>query len=161
MSLASKDPVCGMFVDAHEIEVVYAEVHYAFCSEQCHERFVANPHLYIGYPGHKAPKLRGIQALKWRRFKLEYALTSLESEQLIEGLRSMMGVRKVHVNNMILEITYDLMEVTAEQIEKRLVEIGLGLGEEWPERLRRSFINFVEEFEISGLDEPPNHLMAP
>ena len=73
----------------------------------------------------------------------------------------MMGVRKVHINNMIFEITYDLMEVTAEQIEKKLVEMGLNLGEEWPERLRRSFINFVEEFEISGLDEPPNHLMQP
>ena len=161
MSLASKDPVCGMFVDAHKIEVVYAEVHYAFCSEQCHERFVVNPHLYIGYPGHKAPKLRGIQALKWRRFKLEHALSSLESEQLIEGLQRMMGVRKVHINNMIFEITYDLMEVTAEQIENRLLEIGLNLGGEWPERLRRSFINFVEEFEISGLDEPPSHLRAP
>ena len=155
MSLASKDPVCSMFVDAHKIEIVYAEVHYAFCSEQCHERFFGNPHLYIVYPGHKAPKFRGIQALKWRRFKLEYALTSLEFEQLIEGLRSLMGVRKVHVNNMILEITYDLMKVTAEQIENRLVEIGLNLGGQWPERLRRSFINFVEEFEISGLDEPP------
>ena len=62
---------------------------------------------------------------------------------------------------MIFEITYDLMEVTAEQIEKRLVEMGVSMGEEWPERLRRSFINFVEELEISGLDEPPNHLTAP
>ena len=127
MSLASKDPVCGMFVDAHKIEVVYAEVHYAFCSEQCHERFVANPHLYIGYVRHKAPKLRGIRALKWRRFKLEHALSSLECEHLIKGLRRMMGVRKVHVNNMTFEITYDLMEVTAEQIEKRLVEVCNGL----------------------------------
>ena len=161
MSLICKDPVCGMFVNTHKFEVVYAEVHYAFCSDQCHERFVANPHLYIGYPGHKAPKLRGIKALKWRRFKLEHSLTSLECEQLIEGLRNMMGVRKVHINNMIFEITYDLMEVTAEQIEKKLVEMGLNLGEEWPERLRRSFINFVEEFEISGLDEIPNHFMDP
>lgn len=53
------------------------------------------------------------------------------------------------------------MEVTAEQIEKRLAELGLSLVEEWPERLRRSFFNFVEEFEISGLDEPPDHLMDP
>ena len=73
----------------------------------------------------------------------------------------MMGVCKVHVNNMIFEITYDLMEVTAEQIERRLAELGLSLGEEWTERLRSSFFNFVEEFEISGLDEPPDHLMDP
>ena len=63
MRLTGKDPVCGMFVKANKIEIVYAEVHYAFCSEQCHERFVANPHLYIGYPGHKSPKFRGVQAL--------------------------------------------------------------------------------------------------
>ena len=161
MSLTDKDPVCGMLVDSHKIEIVYAEVHYAFCSEQCRERFVENPHLYIGYPGHKAPKFRGIKALKWRRFKLEHSLTSLECEQLIEALRNMMGVRKVHVNKMLFEITYDLMEVTAEQIEKKLVEMGLSLGEEWGERLRRSFTNFIEELEISGLDEPPDHFIAP
>lgn len=56
---------------------------------------------------------------------------------------------------------FNRLLLTAEQIEKILVEMGLSLGEEWPERLRRSFINFVEEFEISCLDEPPNHLIAP
>ena len=37
MSLIGKDPVCGMLADAHKIEIAYAWVRYAFCSEQCHE----------------------------------------------------------------------------------------------------------------------------
>lgn len=155
MSIIAKDPVCGMLVDAHTIEIVYAGIHYAFCSKQCRERFVANPHLYVGYPGHKAPKQRGIQVVKRRRFRLEHLLSPLESELLTEDLQGMMGVRKVHVDDMMIEVTYDLMEVTAEQIEARLVEIGLRLGEEWPERLRCGFIHFLEESEVSGLEEPP------
>jgi len=60
---------------------------------------------------------------------------------------------------MIIEVTYDLMQVIAQQIEAQLFEIGLKLGEEWPERLRRGFIHFLEETEVSGLDEPPDDFM--
>jgi hypothetical protein len=45
------------------------------------------------------------------------------------------------------------MEATAEQIETRLVEIGLKLGEKWPERLRRGFIHAMEETEVSSMEE--------
>lgn len=61
MSIVDKDPVCGMIVEVHKIETVYSGVHYAFCSAQCRERFLANPHLYTGYPGHKAPSVGSVQ----------------------------------------------------------------------------------------------------
>jgi YHS domain-containing protein len=159
MSIIEKDPVCGMVVDAHKIEKVYAGIHYAFCSNQCRERFEANPHLYIGHPGHKAPKQRGLQVVKRRRFKLEQSLTPLDAKVLSKELDGMMGIREVHVEDMIIDVTYDLMEATAEQIEARLVEIGIKLGEEWPERLRRGFIHILEETEVSSMEElPRKHL---
>ena len=51
MSAMVKDPVCGMDVDPAQFETTYEGLHYAFCSEQCRQRFAANPHLYIGVPG--------------------------------------------------------------------------------------------------------------
>lgn len=156
MSIVDKDPVCGLIVDAHKIETVYAGIHYAFCSDQCRERFEANPHLYIGSPGHKAPRQRGVQVVKRRRFTLEQSLSLQEGELLTEDLCGMMGIREVHADGPMIEVSYDLLEVTAEQIEARLVGIGLKLGEEWPERLRRGFVHFLEESEVSGLEEPPH-----
>ncbi|MDZ4142454.1 MAG: YHS domain-containing protein [Methylotenera sp.] len=156
MSIIEKDPVCGMVVDAHKIEIVYAGIHFAFCSNQCRERFEANPHLYIGHPGHKAPKQKGVQVAKRRRFRLEQSLTPTDAKVLAKELDSMMGIREVHVDDMIIDVTYDLMEATAEQIEGRLVEIGLKLGGKWPERLRRGFVHFLEETEVSSLEELPH-----
>lgn len=156
MSIVDKDPVCGKFVGAHTIETVYAGIHYAFCSDQCREQFVAHPHLYVGYPGYKAPRQKGMQVVKRRLFKLEQPLSLQEGALLTEDLHGMMGVHEVHVDGMAVEVTYDLLQATAEQIEARLAEIGLKLGGEWPERLRRSFVHFLEESEVSGLEELPH-----
>ena len=41
-------PVCHMTVEADHLALVYQDMHFAFCSAQCRERFSANPHLYIG-----------------------------------------------------------------------------------------------------------------
>lgn len=149
-----------MIVEAHTIEIVYSGILLAFCSIQCHERFIANPHLYIGYAGHMAPKQKGVQILKRRHFRLEQPLTLLQRDLLTNDLHSMKGIREVHADDMLIEIemTYDLMVVTAEQIEARLVEIGLKLGNEWPESLRRGFVHFLEEFEVLGLEERPSRI---
>jgi Cu+-exporting ATPase len=46
-----KDPVCGMEIDPEE--AVAQEEHdgttFYFCSESCHEKFLADPHRY-GHP---------------------------------------------------------------------------------------------------------------
>lgn len=98
--------------------------------------------------------------VKLRRFILDKPLSLLESELLAHDLRNMMGICEVHVDGMKteIEVAYDLLVVTAEQIEERLAEIGLKLGDEWPERLRRGFVHFLEESEVSGLDEPPSRI---
>ena len=37
------DPVCGMQVKSTQLALEYMQMHFAFCSEQCRERFLANP----------------------------------------------------------------------------------------------------------------------
>ncbi len=156
MSIVEKDPVCGMVVDGHKIEITYIEVRYVFCSNQCRERFEANPHLYIGHPGHKAPKQKGVQVVKRRLFKLEQSLSQPDAKVLAKEVYDMMGIRQIHIDGMDIEVTYDLIEVTAEQIEDRMVEIGVKLGEEWSQRLRRGFIHLLEETEVSSMEELPD-----
>jgi len=151
-----KDPVCGMTVEDGAIATDYEGIRYRFCSEQCRARFLATPHLYVGYPGHPAPRQRGVQAVKRRRFKLAQPLSAHEAALLSEELRGMMGVREIHAEGEQVEIAYDLLAVDAETIEARLAEIGLRLGQEWPERLRLGFIHFIEESEVLGLEEPPH-----
>src|SRR3569832_1883039 len=54
-----EDPVCGMQVSRDSFAIEHLGIHYAFCSQQCQDRFEANPHLYIGVPGEQAPKREG------------------------------------------------------------------------------------------------------
>ena len=61
-----KDVVCEMMVDPGSYPAHYQGCDYAFCSEQCLERFEAHPHLYVGTPGQPAPKQQGLVVLKQR-----------------------------------------------------------------------------------------------
>lgn len=155
MSIIEKDPVCGMVVDAHNIEITYAGVRYAFCSKQCCARFESNPNLYIGHPGHKAPKQKGVQLIKQRQFKLDQPLSQLDANVLAKELNALMGIRKVHIEDVTIDVIYDLMEITAELIEERMVEIGMKLGDAWTRRLRRGLIHMLEETEVSSMEELP------
>ncbi|MFZ2302244.1 MAG: YHS domain-containing protein, partial [Gallionella sp.] len=74
MNETVKDYVCQMQVPSTSFPTEYAGGHYAFCSAQCRERFLANPHLYIGFPGRKAPAQEGKQVIKRRRLLLSAPL---------------------------------------------------------------------------------------
>lgn len=150
-----RDPVCGMDVEPNRNELEFEGIHYAFCSAQCRERFVANPHLYIGLPGHKAPKQEGRVVMKQRRFRTEVALAAQEADLLRQELCAMMGVTEVAVDGNDVCITYDLLQATAEQIEARMAEIGVQMGGAWPERLRRAFVHYLEECEVDSLAVRP------
>lgn len=154
-SAAIRDPVCGMDVEPHRNELEFEGIHYAFCSSQCRERFVANPHLYIGAPGHKAPKQEGRVVMRQRRFRTETPLTAEEADLLLRELSAMMGVTAVSVDGSDVAITYDLLQATAEQIEARMAEIGVQMGGAWPDRLRRAFVHYLEECEVDNLAVRP------
>ncbi|MBI5042030.1 MAG: YHS domain-containing protein [Gammaproteobacteria bacterium] len=147
-----KDPVCLMQVDPDQYAIDYLGMHFAFCSQQCQGRFLANPHAYIGIPGEKAPKQEGRKVIKRRHLRLAEPLSDEEARQVIEHLMSMMGVYSVHAQGCELQITYDLLQATAAQLEATLVQAGAHLGEGWGEKLRRAFVHYLEETEVQNLE---------
>ncbi|ALP52299.1 hypothetical protein Tel_03600 [Candidatus Tenderia electrophaga] len=154
-------PVCGMRVGRHDREISYRQMNFAFCSEQCRARFLAHPHLYVGYPGQAAPKQNGQVALKRRRLHLQQPL-STEGEVLVgEMLRGLMGIDAVTVSGDTIEITYDLLQVSLEELESAITAAGTRLGEGWPERLRRALIHASEESEIEAREATPPHHYLP
>ena len=152
MSKIVKDPVCRMEVAATSFATEYAGIAYAFCSAQCKERFLANPQLYIGFPGHKAPAQKGREIIKRRRLLLSLPLDAMQAEKVKRALLEMMGMHEVCIEGDKLEVQYDLMQVTTGQIADKLALIGADLGGGWMDRLKLAFINYLEETEMSGLE---------
>jgi YHS domain-containing protein len=147
-----KDPVCQMLVPPDQYAVNYLGMDFAFCSQQCKDRFLANPHLYIGVPGKGAPKQAGQEVIKRRRLRLESPLSESAAQQIVEHLLAMMGVYAVDIDGEDVTITYDLLQATAAQIEATLQQAGARLGEGWGEQLRRAFIDYLEETEVASLE---------
>jgi len=154
-TIVLKDVVCDMEVDSDEISLDYQGSHYVFCSEQCLERFRLNPHLYIGYPGSEAPKHAGVVVLKKRRLKLAEPFPQEVSSQFIEYIEAMMGVQHIEINGNCIDITYDLIQVTELQIEEKITEAGIVLGDDLTEKIRRAFVHFMEETEVESLEARP------
>jgi YHS domain-containing protein len=150
-----KDVVCGMEVNANDISLDYQGSHYVFCSNQCLERFKLNPHLYIGYPGSEAPKHAGIEVLKKRKLKLAEPLPQEVADQFIEYIEVMMGIHSIKINGNQIEITYDLLQVTESQIEKTITDVGVTLGNDMMEKIRRAFVHSMEEIEVESLEARP------
>ncbi|MEQ1591398.1 MAG: YHS domain-containing protein [Thiobacillaceae bacterium] len=162
MSVTVKDPVCGMNVAPTQFETIFEGIRYAFCSEQCRQRFVANPHLYIGVPGEKSPKQKGVELFKRRRFLLDMPLAQQDAMILSEELGAMMGVKAIEIqDDNTVTITYDLLQATADQLEAKMVEVGVKLGEGWAERLRRGFVHYMEECEVENLEVHSRQPMKP
>ncbi|HQT26083.1 MAG TPA: YHS domain-containing protein [Burkholderiales bacterium] len=150
-----RDPVCGMMVEDGQHATEYLKISHSFCSLQCRERFLANPNLYVGAPGHRAPKSAGLEVIKQRRLRLAQALLPGQADVLRPALQAMMGVQSVSVEGDFIVIVYDLLQATTEQIGQRLSEIGIQLGIGWPERLKRAFVHYEEECEIGNLEADP------
>ncbi len=148
----AEDPVCHMEVPTTSHACEYEGIQYAFCSEQCRERFLANPRLYIGLPGHKAPAQQGREVIKKRSLMLSEPLDAVQAGQVNQALLSMMGIQAVHIEANKIEIQYDLIQVTTEQIADKLTFIGSELGGGWVDRLKLAFINYREECEIGSLE---------
>lgn len=152
MNNSFKDPVCHMEVPFESFALEYEGIHHAFCSTQCKERFLSNPHLYIGFPGHKAPAQQGVEVIKNRHFVLSTPLDTTQAEQVKRALLEMMGIREITIDGDKIEIQYDLIQITAEQIADKLGLIGISLGGGWIDRLKLAFINNAEETEAGSLE---------
>jgi len=150
-----RDPVCGMWVAPDDHAITYLDMHFAFCSTQCQERFLANPHLYIGRSGHKAPAQQGHVSLKSRRLKLAEPLPEALAERTRRAIEDLMGIDRIEIDGDTIDMRYDLVQVSEAQIEAALAAVGATLDNRWSERLRRAFVQYLEETEISSLEVPP------
>lgn len=155
MGLKLKDVVCGMEVNADSFAHDYAGTVYAFCSTQCRDRFLAHPHLFIGLPGRPAPKQEGRTVLKHRSFELGRPLDAEQAHMLIEHISALMGIESIQAADRRVRITYDLLQITAEQIETEFELAGAELGNGWAATLKRGFVHFTEECEVGHLEVGP------
>lgn len=79
-------------------------------------------------------------------------LDTKQAELVKRELLSMMGIIEICIEGDKIEIQYDLMQVTAEQISDKLALIGAELGGGWIDHLKLAFINYQEECEIGSLE---------
>jgi len=145
-------PVCQMMVNKSTFVLEYLQRTYAFCSRQCQERFQSNPHLYIGTPGHPAPKQHGHEIIKKRIVKLYEPLSENQSAVIVTDLGNMMGIKDIRVELDQIYISYNLLEITVEQIEATVEKTGEKLGNGLAEKLKRAFIHYLEESELDNLE---------
>ncbi len=149
------DLVCGMEVNSDDISMDYQGSHYAFCSDQCLERFQNNPHLYIGFPGSEAPKHAGMEVIKTRTLRLADPLPREMADKVIDYIEAMMGIQYVEVDGDYIHITYDLLQATESQIEESISEAGAVLGDDWTDKIKRAFVHYMEETETETLEARP------
>jgi len=167
-----KDPVCEMMVSPEQHEAIHAGLRYAFCSLQCRERFVARPGLYVGVRGRRAPKQRGMRLIRQRHLSLGNTLVRDEEAALIAALREMMGVvdaryveeppaftplSQPRISEVLaaaagIEVTYDLLQATAAQLEQRVAEVGGRLRDGPGEKVRREFVHYLEDCDLADLE---------
>lgn len=111
---SNRDPVCGMNVVLAESRhsTTYRGRVLHFCSEQCQERFLANPDLYAGAPLrrdiHPLPKRRHLRLVRGDATAIATACATI---------RDMMGITSVFVSAGQVEVEYDLRQATLAQIE--------------------------------------------
>lgn len=146
-------PVCGMHAEAAISSVEYAKMYFHFCSEQCRETFVLHPRLYSTKVGEKSKER--FEILKQRTMRLAEPLSNEVIDLLIPEVKKLMGVRGIVIVGNKINITYDLLQVTEEKIQQVLCEVGVQLGGDWLERLRRAWVHDCEEIELDNLAAPP------
>lgn len=146
-----RDPVCEMIVPEKEYAIEYRGMHFAFCSEQCRERFQETPHLYIGNAGLKAPKQEGVEVIKRRYIRLGKLLTPDDAQTVVDEVNEMMGIKEIRIKGDNVWFRYDLLEATEAQIEHVIEAAGGVLGQRWTDRFRRGCIRFFEKNETRSM----------
>lgn len=145
-----RDVVCEMWVSPSSHPVEFKNIHFAFCSEECRDRFLENPGLFIGRPGEPAAKAAGEVWRKSRRIHLGKPLDAGQAGQIVNRLNILMSVSASWPGEDVLEVHYDLLQITSRQIEEALEAAGAEMGGGWADRLKRAFVHLLEETESSS-----------
>ncbi len=141
-------PVCGMDAGGSTICAEHLSIEYHFCTAQCRENFLARPKLYTA--GQSAGG-SGRKVVKRRSFTLDSPVDLVHREHLIGVLELLMGIQHVNIDQRKISIDYNLIEITASQIEQALENAGATLGSGWSERLKRGWVHYTEENELDHL----------
>lgn len=148
-----EDLVCHMVVDEDSHAIKYKGHAYAFCSQQCQDRFEANPLLYVGGYNDSSFKQAGHGIIKKRVLRLNVPLSDDHAVIIAAELEAMMGIEAVVVEADRIVITYDLLQATVEQIEATIEGAGEKLGGGLAAELKRAFIHYIEETELDNLEQ--------
>jgi len=145
--MKAKDcPVCQMSVSTAEYGLVHHGISYVFCSQQCEQNFIARPRLYLRH--------RAKEVLKKRVFKLAAIFNAREQLVLNDVMLKLMGIKDISFKQQRCLITYNLLEVTALQIEQQFEEAGVRLGQGWATQLKRGWVHYMEDNALNALAEP-------
>ncbi|WP_237700462.1 hypothetical protein [Methylophaga thiooxydans] len=155
MTQTKNCPVCKMTVSEDSYTVTHRGIIFWLCSEQCRDRFNLRPSLYIGDPKQgKSAKQHGIKVHKKRNLNLELPNNNESASLLVQALNSLMGVTEAKINQGQLEIEYDLVEVSLEEIEAFIKSTGIHIEQSWLDKIHDSFIHYNEEGQLGNLGHP-------
>lgn len=147
------DPVCLMETTESDPFYDYHHKTYYFCCEQCRQKFMERPQLYVSDDGHRPAKKSTGQLIRQRKFRLSKELDNSEAENLIRALKELMGILHVEISGRCISISYDLLQTSAEQIEQQIEAAGDVLNNGFGESLKRGFIHYLEDTELENLLE--------
>lgn len=140
-------PVCGMDPNPLIKNIIYHRQSFYFCSQQCYDNFLDRPLLYsTGKPK--------VASIKQRTILLQQAPDKATCQKISDQLLRLMGIQSVTITNKNIVICYDLLHVTALQIEQALLQIEAVLEMKWYHQLQRGWIHYIEEIELDNLAAP-------
>jgi P-type Cu+ transporter len=135
-----KDPVCGMDIEAQSAFATRSidGTTYYFCSQDCVDKFDANPKQYV-HPNNNAkpiagsattgvnPKLTGPLQVELPIANLDCATCALTTERVLAGLD---GVQKASVNFATgkAHVTYDPGRIALPDMERAIKKAGYAVG---------------------------------
>lgn len=148
-------PVCKMKAVQDDLWRTHLGIKHFFCSQQCVDRFIALSGLYTGHPKTgPAEKQKGRIQIKRHKISFSEPISAQSMAEIQEAVRVMMGVKSLNAHREAIFVTYDLMEVSLEDIEKTVERILGKIDSPMIEHVKRGWIHYTEECELENLAHP-------
>lgn len=145
-------PVCNMVDVDKALTYCFQGVEHYFCSRQCQDRFKEHPHLFVGDPQHGlSAKQKGEVFIKTRKLRLSIDISDELKSQLVNDISTLMGVEHLSFNEENILVTYDLLQVSLEDIENAIVTSAGNLDGAITEKIKRGFIHYSEDCELDNI----------
>jgi YHS domain-containing protein len=123
-----------------------------FCSRQCQDRFIEHPHLFVGSPRQgPSPKQKGEVVIKKHKLSLSIDMSDEIKSRLENAIGILMGVEALNFSEGNIFVTYDLLQVSLEDIENAIVTSVGNLDGAITEKIKRGLIHYSEDCELENL----------